>query len=140
MNTLVLKRFTHSDNPTLGGLFHLGKLVCFTVEDRKRIGPKVPGDTRIPEGAYPLRWRSWGSWAKRFAKLGYPGALEVMDVPDFTDILFHWGNTKANTEGCILPNRKLDSEVFAGESSKRATAKLYRLVRDTGGEWEISIV
>lgn len=32
----------------------------------------------------------------------YPGTYELLEVPDRTAILIHWGNYYTNTEGCIL--------------------------------------
>ena len=137
-HTLVLQRFTHDDKPTLGVLKHLGQPLTFVVEDRKR-ETKVAGDTRIPEGAYILDWRPHGRWAQRFQKMGFPGSLELREVPGFSDILIHVGNTKTDTAGCLLPNSLAYLDTRTGGSSLKACKLLYTLIYRTGGTWEISI-
>ena len=137
---LILKRWTHDDRPTIGGLYHRGELLCGSVEDQKQPpGNKVPGKTRIPEGAYPLRWREHGRWAARFQKQGFPGSLEICDVPNFSDVLVHIGNDQGDTEGCVLPNRYLYLDKRTGGKSRDATLAIYRLVHETGGEWGLII-
>ena len=137
---LILKRWTHDDRPTVGGLYHRGALICGAVEDQRQAdGVKVPGKTRIPPGVYPLRWRTTGRWARRFQREGYPGSLEVRDVPGFTDILIHIGNTETDTRGCILPNRYLYLDQRTGGKSASACRAVYDLVHEDGGEWELQI-
>jgi len=138
--TLSLERWTHDARPTIGGLYHRGELLCGTVEDRRQeSGVKVPGKTRIPPGTYRLKWRTEGRWAIRFAAHDYPGSLEICDVPGFTDVLLHWGNTETDTEGCVLPNHYLFLNERKGGRSRDATLAIYQLVHETGGEWEINI-
>ena len=137
-HALILQRLNHDDQPTLGVLKHLGQILCFTVEDRKR-ETKVAGDTRIPEGAYPLTWRTSGKWAERFRKQGFPGSLELVGVRGFTDVLIHVGNDKGDTAGCLLPNMIGYAAGHTGGQSKQACQLVYSLVHKTGGTWEISI-
>ena len=47
----------------------------------------------IPKGAYPLEKRKTGK---------YKGMYEVLGVEGRSDILFHLGNYKRDTKGCIL--------------------------------------
>ena len=137
---LILRRWTNDDRPTLGSISYKGSALCGSVEDRKQPrGVKVPGNTRIPEGAYPLRWRTAGRWAQRFRSMGYPGSLEICEVPDFSDVLIHLGNTKRDTEGCVLPNLLLDFALRTGGKSKAACKVVYDLVHSYDEPWEISI-
>ena len=139
---LELKRLTTDERPTIGVLFHVYRRemrpLCFTVEDRYR-KEKVAGDTRIPEGCYPLAWRYSGKWAGKFKKMGFRGALEVMGVPGFTDILIHVGNTKGDTEGCLLPNDIAYLGSRTGGHSKNACVALYKLVAGTPGDWKLVV-
>ena len=140
MEALILQRLTHDDRPTVGVIKHRGEMLCGTIEDRKQPpGVKVAGKTRIPEGAYRLRWRTAGRWAERFQKQGFPGSLEICGVPGFSAVLVHIGNDETDTEGCVLPNRYLYLDQRTGGKSRDATLAIYRLVHETGGEWEISI-
>ena len=138
MNVLHLKRLTHDGRPTVGMLHFEGEPLCFTIEDPLR-QKKVKGDTRIWAGTFPLRWRKAGRWARWFNNRDFPGSLEVCGVPAFTDVLIHVGNTRRDTEGCILPNRTANLTERTGGQSKLACLELYKLVDDRGGEWQIKI-
>ena len=67
--------------------------LCYTLEDIVR-DEKVHGRTAIPAGTYPLRI----SRSFRF-KRDLP---EVMNVPNYSGVRIHGGNTHENTEGCPL--------------------------------------
>lgn len=76
-----------------------GTFQCFTLEDVVRdLGPdgsgKVWGQTAIPAGSYPVIL----SMSPKFGRV----MPRLLDVPFFTGILIHKGNTDQNTEGCIL--------------------------------------
>jgi len=79
---------------TFGALYVDGVWLCWTLEDRLREGPKVPGDTAIPAGSYPVVL----SMSARFRKT----LPEVQNVPGFSGIRIHSGNTAQDTEGCLL--------------------------------------
>ena len=78
---------------TLGTLFINGVFHCFTLEDAIRT-EKIAGKTCIPPGRYSVRL----SWSPKFQRI----LPEVVDVPGFTGIRLHPGNTVADTDGCIL--------------------------------------
>lgn len=101
---------------TMGVLFVDGHFECFTLEDtiREIAGQpvatwKVPTHTAIPAGRYPLIITP----SVRFQR---PLPL-VVDVPGFSGVRIHPGNTVADTEGCILvgadrqPQRVLQSRI-----------------------------
>lgn len=97
MMELELRR----DNNTLhnwGKLFVDGKYLGETLEDVDRFledgGKKVQDDTAIPRGKY----RVTTSFSQRFQKL----MPEVHDVPGFSGVRIHGGNTESNTHGCPL--------------------------------------
>jgi hypothetical protein len=95
---LELRRKQCGSLTTLGELFINGEFFCFTLEDMDRKleegGEKVYGQTCIPRGNYEVLI----TWSNRF-KRDLP---LIKDVPRFEGIRFHAGNTKADTEGCIL--------------------------------------
>lgn len=88
---LVRKEFTNDS--TIGELSVNGKFECFTLEDRVR-PVKIKGETAIPLGAYEVIV----TFSNRFKK---PLPL-FLNVPGFDGIRIHAGNTKKDTEGCIL--------------------------------------
>jgi len=104
---LRLLRISSQNESTLGILFDVTcgvRWLCFTLEDEYRT-EKVYGETRIPSGTYKIMLRTDGNHHDRYSRL-YPtmhvGMLELQDVPNFTGILIHIGNTDKDTEGCLL--------------------------------------
>ena len=96
---LLLVRRPSGEHATLGDLSLDGMPYCVTLEDVVRdLGPdgkgKIFGATAIPVGIYQVII----DFSQRFQK----NMLHVMNVPFFTGIRIHSGNTDANTEGCIL--------------------------------------
>lgn len=93
----TLRRVEKQPERTFGELLLNGEKICWTLEDtwREPGSPKVPGRTCIPAGTYPLKI----TWSPRF-KRNLP---LVENVPGFSGIRIHPGNTEADTEGCVLP-------------------------------------
>lgn len=92
---LEIKRHFKGPQYTIGRLFVDGVYECDTLEDTVRAdGVKIAGQTAIPTGKYPVRI----TYSQRFKKM-----LPMLDnVPNFTGVRIHTGNTAADTEGCIL--------------------------------------
>lgn len=98
---LILRREVKSDLRTLGTLYVDGR-AFYTCEDTERGegNPdtvsewKVPGKSAIPLGAYEVQ----NTYSNRFKKI----LPQLMNVPGFTGVRIHSGNTEADTEGCIL--------------------------------------
>ena len=94
---LELERKYFRETYTIGALFVDGAYLCDVLEDRYRdllVEPKVDGQTCIPYGAYKVIL----SFSNRFQRV----LPELLNVPQFTGIRIHGGNTSADTEGCIL--------------------------------------
>lgn len=111
---LMLIRFSHGDDDTLGLLFDVSVkpvFLAFTLEDEFR-AIKEPGNTRIPEGRYRLKLRRYGEhhqqYREKFGSL-HQGMVEIEGVPGFTDILFHIGNDHKDTAGCVLVGNSVQS-------------------------------
>lgn len=103
---IVVDRFYSHGAATLAKVFVDGDFICFGLEDEKR-EVKVAGKTRIPAGQYSVAVRTHGGYHQRHSTSRHyrdyhRGMLEVMDVPNFTDILIHTGNTDEHTQGCLL--------------------------------------
>jgi hypothetical protein len=91
---LLLQRRESTAHFTIGQLFVDGVYQAWTLEDAVHGGPKVPGQTAIPAGRYAVDITP----SQRFGR-----ALPILlDVPGFTGIRIHPGNTAADTSGCIL--------------------------------------
>lgn len=96
---LYLHRDTLLAGTTLGKLYINGVYECEVLEDLYRgNAPKVPAATCIPNGRYRVRITP----SPRF-KRDLP---LVENVPGFSGIRIHAGNTADDTEGCLLPGRK----------------------------------
>ena len=92
---LKLNRIFKTNTFTIGELYINEKYVTDTLEDRVRPeGEKVYGKTAIPEGAYEMVL----SYSPRFKKI----LPEILNVPNFTGIRIHCGNSSADSSGCIL--------------------------------------
>lgn len=115
---LRLVREPSKDGATLGVLFVNGTFESFVLEDEIR-EVKIPGETAIPAGRYRVRVTPSPRFGRRLP--------ELLDVPGFTGIRIHAGNTKADTEGCLLPGRTR-GPATVGES-KMAFEHLYQLIR-----------
>jgi len=98
-------RYSHGIDDTLGMWLIDGSFACYTLEDEHR-DVKVYAETRIPEGVYEIKLRKHGGFHQRYLKkFGgdfHKGMLQVVGVPNFSDILIHIGNTDEDTAGCIL--------------------------------------
>lgn len=90
---LTLVRDRTPKNHTAGEMFYKGHQLCYTCEDLVRI-EKIKGITAIPNGTYKVII----TYSNRFKK---PLPL-LLDVPNFTGVRIHAGNTAEDTEGCIL--------------------------------------
>ena len=139
--TVTVDRVLTSENGTIGVVkTSIPALTLFSLEDYDRPGGiKVPGDTAIPRGQYPIRWRKTGRWAERFKKMGFMGSLEICDVPNFTDVLIHIGNTKGDTEGCLLLGMGANLSNMTISQSKIACQKFYHHLAVNGGNWTLVI-
>jgi hypothetical protein len=136
---LELKRLTSRERvyDTIGILLINSDFACFTLEDRFR-EVKVPKVTRIPAGTYSLTLRTWGTHHEHFLlKYGedwHKGMIQLQNVPNFSDILIHVGNTATDTDGCILIGLGLptfDPEKPATIlASVAAYERIYPIVRD----------
>ena len=98
---LTLVREPSANERTFGVLFVDGVFECHTLEDVVR-AEKVAGVTAIPPGLY----RVVVSWSPRFQK-----RLPLLEnVPGFSGVRIHAGNSARDTEGCILPGLVRDGD------------------------------
>ena len=114
---LQIKRTHGTKNYTHGQLFIDGVYFCDTLEDEER-EVKILGETAIPCGTYKVIL----SVSNRFKKL----MPLIVDVPNFAGIRIHSGNTKDDTEGCILVGKKVSNGVI-GDSRVTFKALMNKL-------------
>jgi hypothetical protein len=90
-----IRSFTNSNMDCTVGLLtsdHL-KIPIFSLEDKERT-VKIPGKTAIPTGVYKMS----KTVSPRFKR----NMVLLENVPNFSGIRVHPGNTVEDTEGCLL--------------------------------------
>ena len=131
---LTVVRTQFGTDATNGLLFIDGLFECYTLEDQYQ-AVKVMHETCIPEGTYDINFRKTGGFHAKYSeryKNAHYGMLHIQDVPNFTYILIHTGNTDEHTSGCLIVGEtQQDLEVskdgFIG-SSAVAYKKMYAKV------------
>ena len=131
---LTVVRTQFGTDATNGLLFIDGIFECYTLEDQYQ-AVKVMHETCIPEGTYDIQFRKTGGFHAKYTeryKNAHYGMLHIQDVPNFTYILIHTGNTDEHTSGCLIVGEtQQDLEVskdgFIG-SSTVAYKKMYAKV------------
>ncbi len=131
---LQVVRTQFGKDATNGMLFIDGIFECYTLEDQYQ-AVKVMHETCIPEGTYDIKFRKTGGFHTKYSeryKNAHYGMLHIQDVPNFTYILIHTGNTDEHTSGCLIVGEtQQDLEVskdgFIG-SSTVAYKKMYAKV------------
>lgn len=137
---LELFRIWPSEDFTIGYMTFDGKEECFTLEDEGR-NIKVPGETRIFAGRYPVKLRYVDSpmtlkYRKNFPWFDFH--LQIMDVPNFEYVYIHIGNTDEHTDACVLVGETADKNGFIGRS-KVAYEKLYKKIRPLLDDPEVEV-
>lgn len=131
---LQVIRTQFGKDATNGMLFIDGIFECYTLEDQYQ-AVKVMHETCIPEGKYDIQFRKTGGFHAKYSeryKNAHYGMLHILDVPNFTYILIHSGNTDEHTSGCLIVGETqqdldIDESGFIGHSGT-AYSKMYRKV------------
>lgn len=114
---LQIKRTNFTDKSTIGELYVNDEFFCYTLEDVVR-EEKIKNETAIPAGEYEITI-TYSPRFKRYLPL-------LNDVPNFSGIRIHPGNTHRDTEGCILVGMTKTKD-FIG-NSRTAFNKLYPML------------
>lgn len=107
---IQLKRRANTPTYTIGRLYINGHYYCDTLEPTDRglkqnmtlddiWAVKIKGKTAIPTGRYKVII-SYSPKFKKFLPL-------LLNVPAFSRILIHTGNTAKDTQGCILCGKNI---------------------------------
>jgi hypothetical protein len=124
---LEVKRLYKKDTYTIGVLVVDGEKFSDTLEDKVRdlkSEKKVYGETAIPAGKYKVVM----SMSSKFKRV----MPYLENVPQFTGIMIHPGNTIKDTLGCILvgENKKkgqlVNSRKYSDELNKRINEAIER--------------
>lgn len=113
---LVLKRIFTCPTYTIGHLYIDGKYFCDTLEDTDRgldsetmtvekiKSKKIYAKTAIPTGTYQITVNTVSpAFQDRYWAKEYEGKVpRLIDVPGYSGVLIHVGNTAEDTSGCIL--------------------------------------
>ena len=139
-------RVAQGKNSTLSHLYIDGIFQCFLLEDKIR-AVKIMKQSAIPEGIFKLRLNTWGGMNKTyFPKYGpiHKGMIEIADLPTFSSVYIHIGNTIEHTAGCPLVGLsyiKKDGEYQVLQSSdayRQVYRKLYEVTTGKDNQIEIS--
>jgi len=131
---LQVLRNQFGKDATNGMLFIDGVFECYTLEDQYQ-AVKVMHETCIPEGTYDINFRKTGGFHAKYTeryKNAHYGMLHIQDVPNFTYILIHTGNSDEHTSGCLIVGETqqdldISKDGFIG-SSAVAYKKMYAKV------------
>jgi heme-degrading monooxygenase HmoA len=135
---LILKREYFGDTFTVGKLYKDDQYIGYTLEDKVREVKGMPistwkefGNTAIPEGTYKVSV----TFSNRF-KLKLP---QLLDVPGFTGVRIHTGNSSKDTEGCILIGSVWDGKSDWLGGSKTAFSPLLHMIEESKDQVTINI-
>jgi len=123
---ITVERIASDDDSTVSLILIDGRFQCFGLEDEYR-ELKVSGETRIPAGLYQIALRTEGRFHSRYSRRfsgSHHGMLHILNVPEFTWILIHVGNTDDHTSGCLLVGT--GAMCRAGDMMVMASVEAYR--------------
>lgn len=134
--TLRVIREPSIGGATLGSLYVNGVWQCWLLEDQLREisgqpveSWKVKSETAIPAGRYKVAITPSQRFQRRLPLL--------LDVPGFTGVRIHPGNTVADTEGCLLVGQ--DRQNGRVLRSRIAFEALFAELEDADGDIWINV-
>jgi hypothetical protein len=140
---LKLQRRYRAGDYTIGSLYIDGVYFCDTLEDAdrgltqsmpleeiRRI--KVAHETAIPTGVYRMIVNLSPAKRRMLPRL--------LDVPGFSGILIHRGNTKNDSSGCILVGEnRVKGKVLNSTPCEKRLVEILTEVQERGEETKIEI-
>jgi hypothetical protein len=142
MELKLHRRFLGKDY-TIGSLYVDGEYFCDTLEDTDRglaqaMPPeeirriKVAHETAIPTGVYKVIVNLSPAKRRMLPRL--------LDVPGFSGILIHRGNTKSDSSGCILVGEnKVKGKVVNSTPYEKRLVEILTGAQERGEETKITI-
>lgn len=137
----LLERAWKRDTYTIGKFLINGQRFSESIEDRDRgltqdmdlkeiQRIKVFGQTAIPTGTYTVIMTYSPKYKRQMP--------EVLNVPGYSGIRIHSGNTADDTEGCIVLGR--NTKVGMVTESRKTCKEFERLLEAAGGECKLTII
>jgi hypothetical protein len=83
----------------------------------------VYGQTAIPSGRYRLIL----SRSNKFKRI----MPEILNIPGFTGVRMHGGNTAKDTEGCIIVSKNIINRSMVQGTMERALSELLRIKNES---------
>lgn len=138
---LTLDRIYKGDKYTIGKLYIDGNLFCDVLEDVDRNltfnmsleeirSKKVYAETAIPRGKYRITMKEISPKFKQKPAYSFTGGFmpRLLNVPGFTGILIHGGNSALDSAGCPLVGK---NTVKGGLTDSLNTfKKLYNILEE----------
>lgn len=139
---ITVQRYSTNEESTLGLIYINKDFVCYAIEDIYQ-KEKIAGKTRIPPGLYKTELRTDGGfhakYLKRFPEM-HKGMIWIKNIPNFTWVYFHIGNTAKHSKGCILTGDIANNNAYdAGfvSKSERAYKRFYEKTLPYFGKEEV---
>lgn len=147
MRLKLIRRYK-KDTYTIGQLLVDGAFFCNTLEDKDRgltqdmplpviKAAKVYGETAIPAGVYDIDMETRSpkyAGVEWYRKLNGGYMPTISEVPGYSRVLIHPGNTPLDTLGCVLVGEnKVKGQLV---NSRTTFARLYKLMKDAHGRGE----
>lgn len=131
---LRLERLELHPAYTMGRLYVDGTSECWVLEDPVRPdGEKIAGSTAIPFGTYVVIL----DHSVRFNRT----MPHILDVPNFTGVRIHAGNTVADTHGCLLVGlSRYGASVYHSRDAFNALLKKLIAAKEFGQSISLEIV
>lgn len=137
-----LKRIYLGETYTIGKFYVENVYICDTLEDKNRdinkngkfdgSEKKVYSETCIPYGTYEVVL----TYSPKFKRL-----LPLLkDVPDFTGVRIHRGNTIKDTAGCILPGQnKIKGKVLYSGIEEEKIIKILKKCKENNEKFYLTV-
>lgn len=124
-----VSRFAAYSGCTVSVMFINGDFVCFVLEDIFQ-KTKVKHKTRIPAGLYNISLQKSGNLHTKYAQK-FPfhvGMLLLNNVPNFSGIMIHVGNTAKDSSGCLLVGDSHTANKQSIQDSTLAYTRIYKII------------
>jgi hypothetical protein len=136
---LALQRLVLTANSTCGQLFVNSDLESWTLEEPFKDGLSgsciSAGTYKVTLGPSPKFLNSKDPWEQQQGKC----IPHVLNVPNRSSILIHWGNTAKDTEGCILVGTTHQTD-FIGQSRQAFTELMEKINEAVKSGEDLSII